>query len=139
MFVPSIFKNDFFDEMFRFPLESQRAVTYFMNTDVKDMGNNYELTIELPGFDKEDIKAELKNGYLNISAEHTHSKEDKDEEGNFIRKERYSGKCQRSFFVGEHLTEEDIKGKFEKGVLVLEVPKEDKKPQIEEKKYITIQ
>ena len=93
------------------------------NTDIKEMKDRYELEIELPGFTKENIKAEINNGYLVVSASHNENKDEKDEEGRYIRKERYTGQCMRSFYVGNHINEEDIKAKFENGILKLEVPK----------------
>ena len=101
--------------------------------------------MELPGFSKEEVKAQLKDGYLTITAEHNaENKEENNEEGQkketvkYIRRERYYGKCQRSFFVGKNVTEEDINAKFENGILTMYVPKEVKKPQVEEK-FITIE
>ena len=97
--------------------------------------------MELPGFAKEEVKAQLKDGYLTITAEHSaENKEEgqKKEAVKYIRRERYYGKCQRSFFVGKNVTEEDINAKFENGILTMYVPKEVKKPQVEEK-FITIE
>ena len=110
-----------------------------MKTDIKDMEGSYELDIDLPGFKKEDITAELKDGYLNISATSNSSKDEKDSDGKYIRRERYSGSCSRSFYVGEAVTKEDIKARFEDGILKLSVPKMENKPAVEEKKYISIE
>ena len=96
------------------------------------------MDIELPGYKKEDVRAELNNGYLTISASKNENRDEKDEKGNYIRRERYSGSCSRSFYVGENVKQEDIHAKFEDGVLKLVVPKEDKK-KVEEKKYIAIE
>lgn len=110
-----------------------------MKTDVRESDTGYELDISLPGYKKEDVKAELKDGYLTINASTSLDKDEKDEKtGKYIRRERYSGSCSRSFYVGKNMTEEDIKAKFEDGVLKLSVPKKDAKPAIEEKKYIAI-
>ena len=111
---------------------------YMMSTDVKENDDTYELDIELPGYKKEDVHAELNNGYLTISASKNENRDEKDEKGNYIRRERYSGSCSRSFYVGENVKQEDIHAKFEDGVLKLVVPKEDKK-KVEEKKYIAIE
>ena len=93
--------------------------------------------MDLPGFKKEDVKVSLENGYLTISA----SKEsgDEKENGKYIRRERYSGTCQRSFYIGEEIGQEDVKGEFKHGILKLFIPKIERKPAIEEKKYITIE
>ncbi|MCR5627049.1 MAG: Hsp20/alpha crystallin family protein [Lachnospiraceae bacterium] len=142
MLVPSIFEDNFMDDffndnLFSFPSSKSLTVPSMMQTDIRDKGESYELDISLPGYAKEDIKAELKNGYLTINAEHTDEKTEK-EEGKLIRKERYTGHCSRSYYVGEDIREEDVKAKFENGELILEFPKEVKKPEIEEKKYISI-
>ncbi len=145
MLRPSIFSNNFmddmFDDMFSMPFGMSRGQNNYqalMNADVQETDNGYLLDLELPGFKKEDLKAELKDGYLTINASHTESNEDKNQEGKFIRKERYSGQCQRSFYVGEAVTQEDIKAKFENGVLRLEIPKKEEAEPVQEKHYIQI-
>lgn len=110
-----------------------------MKTDVKDTGNGYEMTMSLPGVKKEDVKAELKDGYLMISAVSNTERNEKDSEGKYIRRERYSGSCNRSFFVGEGVTQEDIKAKFQDGILTLLIPKKETVPAVENKKYIAIE
>ena len=110
-----------------------------MRTDIKDTENGYEVTMNLPGVKKEDVKAELKDGYLTISASANNSKDEKDDNGRYIRRERYSGSCSRSFYVGDQVTEADIKAKFENGTLTLLVPKMEEKPAVENKKYIAIE
>ena len=114
--------------MFRTPFFSGSADNYnaarLMSTNVQEHEDGYALDIELPGFNKEDIKAELKDGYLTVTATRSENKEEKDGEGKFIRKERFEGTCKRSFFVGETITEEDIKAQYENGILKLEIPKE---------------
>ena len=126
MFMPSILKKGFmdnvFDDDFFMDFKNEKAIG---KTDIKELKDNYLLEIELPGFAKEDIKAEVNNGYLVVTAEHNNNKEEKDEKGRYIRKERYSGQCMRSFYVGSELKEEDIKAKFENGILKLEVPKKE--------------
>lgn len=111
----------------------------FGKTDIKELKDNYLLEIELPGFNKEDIKAEINNGYLIVTAAHNENKDEKDKEGKYIRKERYTGQFTRSFYIGDNITQEDIKGKFENGLLKLEVPKKEAKELAEEKKYIQIE
>lgn len=149
MLLPSIFNENFaddiFDDFFDAPVTFKQvwnpgltSATNMMQTDVKETEKGFELDISLPGFKKEDIKAELKEGYLTINAEHAENKEEK-EEGKFIRKERYTGHCSRSFFVGEEVTEEDIKAKFENGVLTLSIPKKEPEKKVEEKKLIAIE
>ena len=142
MLRPSIFNNNFvdsfFDDMFRWPDTYRKADSSVMKTDVKDLGDDYELSMELPGYSKEDIQAELKDGILTIRAEKKENKDEKDKEGKYIRRERYYGSCQRSFQVGEALTEEDIHAEFKDGILNIVLPKEKEKPAIEEKKYIPI-
>ena len=95
--------------------------------------------MNLPGFKKEDVTGEVKDGYLIIKASTKNSKDEKDAKGKYIRKERYEGSCNRSFYVGDAITQEDIKAKFEDGVLKITVPKKEAKPQVEEKKFIAIE
>ena len=111
-----------------------------MKTDIRENDGNYEVDIELPGFKKEDINLALDGGFLNITAEKCLDKEEKEKkDGKIIRQERYSGSLSRSFYVGEDITEEDIKAKLEHGVLKLTIPKKEKKPAIPEKKQILIE
>lgn len=144
MLVPSIFNDnfvgDFLDEMFMKPFGYGQSNARYtaMNTDIQEFDDKYELDLELPGFSKEDLQAELKDGYLTIHANHTENSEEKDENGKFIRQERYTGECHRSFFVGKEVTQEDIKAKFENGILKLQVPKKESKPAIENKHFIAI-
>ncbi len=141
MFMPSIFGTNFVDNFFDdFDQRKNREYAQlpsFMKTDIKESEDGYEIDIELPGFDKQDVKAQLTNGYLIISAEKTENKEEKDDKKKFVRKERYTGSCSRSFYVGDTLTQNDIKAKFDKGVLTLNVPKHVEKP-VEDNKFISI-
>jgi len=144
MLMPSIFGENLFDDFFGFdyPVRSYKKVDTgdLMRTDVKETDNGYELDISLPGYKKEDVKAELKDGYLTISASTSKNTDEKDENtGRYIRRERYTGSCSRSFYVGEDITEEDIRARFEDGVLKLSVPKKEPKKQVEEKRYISIE
>lgn len=110
-----------------------------MKTDIQEADNKYLLDIELPGFHKEDIHAELKDGYLTVTATRNEKKEDTDNKGNYLRRERFTGTCKRSFYVGENITQEDIQAGFENGILRLSIPKEAPKTIEEKPKYITIQ
>ena len=111
---------------------------HMMKTDVKDLEDSYEVDVDLPGFKKDEIHLELNNGYLTISTEKTLEKDNEGKKGKMLRQERYSGVMQRSFFVGEHLTEEDIKASYDSGVLHVIIPKKDA-PKAPEKKTILIE
>ena len=145
MLMPSIFGENLFNDDwmdFGFP-EVDKALygkhaNNVMKTDVKETDTGYEVDIDLPGFKKDEINAQLDNGYLTISAAKGLDKDEKDKKGKYIRKERYAGAMQRSFYVGEYVTQEDIKAKFEDGVLKLEIPKKEAKPEVKEAKYISI-
>ena len=152
MLMPSIFGENLFDDFMGFPFESDffpgfarrphqaygKSQEALMRTDVKETDGSYELDIDLPGFNKEDVSAELENGYLTISASTKNNKDEKDEDGKYIRRERFYGHCSRSFYVGEDITQEEIKAKFENGILKLSIPKKEA-PAVEEKKYIAIE
>ena len=130
------FDRDFFRGMARpeHVLYGKNAA-HMMKTDVKELDENYEISVDLPGFSKDDIKVDLNNGYLTISTEKSLSKEDK---GKMLRQERYVGTRQRSFYVGDSITEEDIKAKYENGVLTLTIPKKEAR-KVPEKKQILIE
>ena len=117
----------------------QKMAPTLMRTDIKETDEGYEMTIDLPGFKKDDVQAELKDGYLSITAQTQRESEEKDEKGTFVRKERFSGKCSRTFFVGEDIEDDDIKAKFEDGVLKIDVPKKQEQPKLEEKKTIAME
>ena len=141
MLMPSIFGENLLDDFFDFPFGSNYTATdsSLMKTDIKEMENGYEVTMNLPGVKKEDVKAELKDGCLTISASSNSNKDEKDEEGRYIRRERYSGSCSRSFYVGDAVTEADIKAKFENGTLTMMIPKKEVQPAVENKKSIAIE
>ena len=129
MLVPSIWGEDLFDDFMRFPTTGDFRRTGMndwskglMKTDIKETENGYELSVELPGYVKDDVSIKLDNGYLTISASKNETKEDKDENG-YIRKERYQGQRSRSYFVGEYVKPEDIKAKMENGILTVDFPK----------------
>ena len=149
MMMPSIFGENLFDDFMDFPFErdfwGRRNPLYgkneqnIMKTDVRETDSSYELDIDLPGFKKDEVTAKLENGYLTISASKGLNKDEKDKEnGKYIRRERYAGAVSRSFYVGEHIQQEDIHAKFEDGILRLTVPKKDAK-QVDEQKYISIE
>jgi len=150
MLYPSIWNESLFDDLmnFEFPrfrdLDDVDQKLYgkhanrVMKTDVHEQDDHYDVDIDLPGFKKDEIKIELENGYLTVNASKGLDKEEKNDKGKLIRQERYSGSMQRSFYVGENVTEEDIKARFEDGVLMLTVPKKDA-PKLPEKKTICIE
>lgn len=148
MYMPSIFGESLFDNMFPFdekfftekkdPLYGKN-VSRLMKTDVRETEKTYELDIDLPGFKKDEIKASVENGYLTISAARGLDEDEKDKKsGKYIRRERYAGACERSFYVGEGISQDDIKASFQHGILKLFIPKEPEKS-VEEKKYVAIE
>ena len=131
MLLPSIFNDNVFDDfMDGFDSFMDRSALYgkhgknLMKTDVRDVGDHYELDMDLPGFKKDEIHIELKNGYLTISAAKGLDKDEKTSEGKYIRQERYTGACSRSFYVGTDLQPKDVSAKFTDGILELTFPKE---------------
>lgn len=111
-----------------------------MKTDIREKDNGYELVVDLPGFTKDEIKASVENGYLTISAAKGLDKDEKEKDsGHYIRKERYAGACERSFYVGDGVEQEDVKAKFKHGILTLFVPKKEAAKAVEENKYIAIE
>lgn len=149
MLRPSIFGEDLFDEMMNFPFEDEffgkhnplygKHAKNMMKTDVRETDSSYEVDIDLPGFKKDEISAELKNGYLTISAAKGLDKDEQDKKtGNYIRRERYAGSMGRSFYVGDDVAQEDIHAKFENGILQLTIPKKDAKA-VEQNNYIAIE
>ncbi|MCI5700565.1 MAG: Hsp20/alpha crystallin family protein [Lachnospiraceae bacterium] len=146
MLMPSIFGESLFDEFFddfARPVKNAARVhttaPVVMRTDVKENASSYELDIDLPGYKKEDVQAELKDGYLTITATTKTNDDQKNEAGKYIRRERYYGTCSRSFYVGKDVEQEDIKAKFEDGILKIEVLKKEAKPAVEDNKFITIE
>ena len=145
MLMPSIFGENLFNDdwmNFGFP-EVDKALygkhaAHEMKTDVRETDSGYEVDIDLPGFRKDEIDVQLDNGYLSISAAKGLDKEEKDKEGKYIRKERYAGSMSRSFYVGDAITEDDIKAKYESGILRLSIPKKEAK-QVETTKRIAIE
>ena len=146
MLMPSILgENLFDDDWMDFPFDrdfwgrtNNKTTKNLMKTDIREHDAGYELDIDLPGFKKDEIKAELENGYLTISATKGANNDEQDKKGKYIRRERYVGTMQRSFYVGDDVTQEDIKAKFENGILRLSIPKKDAKA-VETKKTIAIE
>ena len=128
--LPSIFAEDLFDDMFdmdamfggKNPLYGKHAKN-LMKTDIRETDNSYELDIDLPGFKKDEVQVELEDGYLTIRAQKGLDKDEKDDQGRYIRQERYAGAMSRSFYVGDSITVDDMKAKFEDGILQISVPK----------------
>lgn len=138
MMMPSKrFDLDLFDDMFKDAFFKNAELTT-MKTDIKEKDGSYLLEIDLPGFNKDNIKASLEDGYLTISANVDENTDKKDEEGNYIYRERHTGKCSRTFYVGELVKEEDIKASYKDGILGLEFPKLEAKQIEKQKKYIAI-
>ena len=149
MLVPSIFGESLFDDDWMdFPFDRDfwgkknplygKNAKNMMKTDIREHDDGYEVDIDLPGFKKDEISLELENGYLTVSAVKGLDKDEKDKKGKYIRRERYAGAMQRSFYVGDVLTQEDIKAKYENGILSISVPKKDAKA-VETKKSIAIE
>ena len=141
MLMPRLWNDSFFDNwMNDFP--SSRYLVQndadLMKTDVKETDNGYQVIADLPGFNKEDVNAQLEDGYLTITASRSANNDEKDKDGKYIRRERYQGNCSRSFYVGDSLTEEDIKAKFDNGTLTMEIPKVSAQ-KVENKKTIAIE
>ena len=139
MLVPRIMRNDLWsDWMNDFWGNQNNQKVDVMKTDVKENDKGYSVEIDLPGYKKEDVQASLEDGYLTISASKNSSNEEKDEDGKYIRRERFYGNCSRSFYVGEAVTDADITAKFEDGILNLTIPKKEPE-QIDTKSYIQIE
>ncbi len=133
------FMMDPFDAFFPTAPITHSTQQQFMRTDIRQDDNGYELTIDLPGFTKENVHAELKDGVLSITAETSSQNEEKNEQGTYIRKERFSGKCSRSYYVGDDIEESDIKARFDNGTLKITVPKKQPVPEIEATTTINIE
>ena len=137
MLVPRRRDFDLFDDIFNDPFFSTND-SKIMQTDIKEHDDSFELLIDLPGFNREDIKMNIEDGYLVVNAKTLSDDEEKDKKGKFVRRERYYGECSRSFYIGNDITEDDIKANFKNGTLKIEVPKKEDRKQINEKKYIEI-
>ena len=140
MLFPSVFRDNLFndfDDIMDWPTVSTDPT--LMKSDVKDAGDHYELTMDLPGFSKDDVKLQLKDGVLNFEATTNKSNDEKDKDGKYLRRERFQGTCSRSFYVGKDVSEDDIKAKFYNGVLTVCVPKKEAKPEVEDSHLIQIE
>ena len=150
MLLPTIFGENLFDDLMdmSFPTFGNfddidkklygKKASHIMKTDVHEHDDRFEADIDLPGFSKEQVKLSLEDGYLTVSAEKGLDKDEKDKKGRLIRQERYSGAMSRSFYVGEEVTRDEIKAKFENGVLKIDIPKKEPKQQLPSSKYIEI-
>ena len=149
MLVPSIFGENLFDDFMDFPFDDDfwgrknplygKNAKRMMKTDIRETDGSYELDVDLPGFKKDEIQASLENGYLTISAAKGLDKDDKDKEGKYIRQERYAGAMSRSFYVGDEVIQDEIKAKYEDGILKLSIPKKEKKPAVKQDNHIAIE
>ena len=135
--MPSIFGENLFDEFFNEPFAMVapqghnplygKHAKNLMKTDVRETENSFEVDMDLPGFKKDEVNLELKDGYLTVSADKALDKDEKDNEGRYIRQERWSGSCSRSFYVGDAVKSEDVHAKFENGILQIALPKQEQK------------
>lgn len=142
-------EDDLFDDLWaNFPFENDwfgrknplygKSAQNMMKTDIRENESSYEVLVDLPGYAKEDIHVKLEKGYMTISAVKEQNEEEKDKDGKFIRRERYSGSVSRSFYVGDAITNEEVKAKYENGILQLTVPKKEAKA-LEQNSYIAIE
>lgn len=147
--LPSIFGENLFEELFEEPFRMMSAfdarnplygrhAKNIMKTDVRETENTYELDIDLPGFKKEDVQVQLENGTLTIAAAKSLDKNEQDEKGRYLRQERYTGQCSRSFYVGDQVKVEDLSAKFEDGILRISMPKAPQR-QLPQKNLIAIE
>ena len=151
MLMPSVFGENLFDDWMdsfddfdryffgkKNPLYGKHAKN-MMKTDVKETDDSYEVDIDLPGFKKDEINATLEDGYLTVSAAKGLDKDEQDKKGKYIRKERYAGAMSRSFYVGDGVTQDEIKAKYENGILKLSIPKKAEQKAVEDNKHIAIE
>ncbi|HIS25744.1 MAG TPA: Hsp20/alpha crystallin family protein [Candidatus Pullilachnospira intestinigallinarum] len=147
MMMPSVFGENLFDDWMDFPFDSfwgkknplyGKHAKNMMKTDIRETDDTYEMDIDLPGFKKEELSVQLENGYLTISASKGLDKDKKNKKGSYIRRERYAGAMSRSFYVGDTVTQEDIKAKYENGILKITVPKKEEQA-VEQNNHISIE
>ena len=140
MMIPRRNHFDLWDEMFKDPFFTEDNSTRLMRTDIKEKKDRYILDIDLPGYEKENIKLSIDDEYLTVEASKDTHSEEKREEGKYVRKERYVGKCSRSFYIGENIKPEEVKASFKNGTLCIEVPKKEMTKELPEaSKYIQIE
>lgn len=135
------FFNDFMSDPFDFfggADTAAKTTTALMRTDIKETDKAYELDIDLPGFTKDNVQIELDDGYLTINAHTEHNDEQKGENGSYLRRERFTGTCRRSFYVGDEISEDDISAKFDNGILKINVPKKELPKPEDRKRLISI-
>lgn len=137
MMIPRRKDFDILEDIFKDPIFNVDE-SKIMKTDIKEHENNYSIVVDLPGYNKEDIKVSVEDGYLTIHATMNSENEEKEKE-KFVRRERYFGECSRSFYVGDDITTEDIKASYKNGSLKLEVPKKEVRKEIPEKTYVEIE
>lgn len=140
MMLPSVFGESLFDRCIGFPFDKRFFGSHsplygkheknLMKTDVRETESGYEVDIDLPGFKKDEISAQLKDGYLTVSASKSLDKDKQDKDGNYIRRERYAGSMSRSFYVGDSVREEDVHAKYEDGILKLSIPKKSEQKKL---------
>ena len=135
MMIPRRNEFDLFEDMFRDPFFEHE--TKIMRSDIRDEDGKYLIDIDLPGYEKDNIKIEIENGYLTVQASMNSEKEEK-KKGKFVRRERYEGTCSRSFYIGDDIKSEEIKANFKNGILTLAIPKKEEQEELPEKKYIQI-
>lgn len=136
MLIPRKNNFDLWEDIFKDPFFNTND-SKVMKTDIKENKNDYDIIIDLPGYDKENIKIDVDNGYLNVSASMNTTNEEKND-GKFVRRERYFGECSRSFYVGDNIETEDVQASFKNGILKLVIPKKEDKKEIQDKKYVEI-
>lgn len=139
MMIPRKNNFDLWEDLFDDPFFNTTSLyeSKVMRTDIKEHDKSYDIIIDLPGYEKENIKVDIEDGYLNVSATMNKNNDEK-EKGKFVRRERFFGECSRSFYVGDELQVEDVKASFKNGILKLEVPKKEERKALPEKKYINI-
>ena len=149
MLFPSVFDDGLFDDFMDFPFSrtADDDVKHFltgnmnayMKTDIREKDDHYELDVDMPGYDKDDVSAEIRDGYLTISASKAENSDEKADDGTYLRRERYMGSMSRSFYVGDDMTEQDIKASFKNGTLSVCIPKKEAKKEVPEKHLIAIE
>ena len=141
VFNDSFFNDPFFNDFFDRPVRQHRGnypVVNTMRSDIKEFEDSYQIDMQLPGYAKEEVEVSIKDGYLTVSANHEENKDEKDSNGKYIRKECYRGSCERSFYVGDHITSENVKASFKDGMLTLTLPKQEALPKEERKQLVSI-
>ena len=140
MMIPRKRRNEFdlFDDFFEGDDFFPRREQSLMKTDIREKDDKYIIEMDLPGYEKENINLELKEGYLTVSAK-VEREDNNDKNERYVHKERFYGECSRSFYVGEDVTEEDIHAEFKNGILKINIPKKEAKKEIPEAKRIEIE